>query len=385
MTQMESTKITEQWQAALLDKPDFLKAAIQHFLQKALEEEFQKFIGADEYERTSERRGYRNGTYERQLKTRVGSLELSVCRDRDGEFKTELFERYQRSEKALMLGIAEMYLWGVSTRNVENIMEALCGFGISKSQVSTLSKQLDAELEPWRERQLTDEYQYLIFDARYEKVRENGRVISKAFIVAVGITIDGKREIIGCWTANSESFDEWDTCLKGIKERGLRGVRYVVSDENKGLRNAISKHFQGAACQRCQVHYMRNFLGKLAKSEQKEGLRLLKDVFAAECKEEAKIRLQKIEEFLKTKKKEAVWKWLEESIEETLAVLELPIEHRKKLKSTNMLERVNQELKRRSRVVRIFPNEQSCLRLLTGLCQEISETWNARKYLTTEI
>lgn len=379
---MENIKIAEQWQAALIDQPDFLKHALQHFMQKALEEEFQKFIGANEYQRTPERKGYRNGSYERQLKTRVGSLLISVCRDRDGEFRSELFERYQRSEKALVLGILEMYLWGVSTRNVEDIVETLCGFGVSKSQVSSYTKQLDEDLKPWRERPLIEEYQYLVFDARYEKVRENSRVISKAFVVAVGITLEGRREIIGCWTANSESFEAWDECLKGLKARGLKGVKFVVSDDNKGLRNAIAKHFQGVIWQRCQVHFMRNFLGKLAKSEQREGIRLLKDVFSAESKQEAKERLKKVEEFLKAKKKEGIWKWLEENVEETLMVMELPIEHRKKMKSTNMLERVNQELKRRSRVVRIFPNEQSCLRLLTALCQEISEGWNERKYLS---
>lgn len=378
---MESSKISEQWQAALIDRPDFLKQALQNFMQRVLQEEFQKFIGADEYQRTSERKGYRNGSYERRLKTRVGSLSLSVCRDRDGEFKSELFERYQRSEKALVLSILEMYLWGVSTRNVEDIVETLCGFGVSKSQVSELTQNLDEDLKKWRERPLTDNYVYLVFDARYEKVREGGSVVSKAFIVTVGITSKGRRDIIGCWTANSESFEAWDECLKGLKERGLKGITYVVSDDNKGLRNAIAKNFQEVLWQRCQVHYMRNFLGKLAKSEQKGGIRLLKDVFAAGSKEEAKGRLKKAEEFLKLRKKDHIWKWLEESVEESLTVLELPVEHRKRMKSTNMLERVNQELKRRSRVVKIFPNEQSCLRLLSALCQEIAEGWNERQYL----
>lgn len=381
MTRMESNKISEQWQATLVDRPDFLKHALQNFMQRTLQEEFQKFIGADEYQRTSERKGYRNGSYERQLKTRVGSLSLSVCRDRDGEFKSELFERYQRSEKALVLGILEMYLWGVSTRNVEDIVETLCGFGVSKSQVSSLTQSLDEDLKKWRERPLTEKYIYLVFDARYEKVREGGRVVSKAFIVAIGITSEGTRDIIGCWTANSESFESWDECLRGLKERGLKGITYIVSDDNKGLRSAIAKNFQGVLWQRCQVHFMRNFLGKLAKSEQKEGIRLLKDVFAAGSREEARLRLKQIEEFLKLKKKDHIWKWLEENIEEALMVLDLPVEHRKKMKSTNMLERLNQELKRRSRVVRIFPNEQSCLRLLSALCQETAEGWNERQYL----
>src|SRR5215204_4955149 len=181
MTRMDRTKIGEEWQAALIDQPDFLKKALEVFMQNALDSEFRRFISVDEYQRAQERKGYRNGSYERQLKTRVGTLLLKVCRDREGEFRTELFERYQRSEKALVLGIIEMYLWGVSTRNVEQIMEALCGFGASKSQVSALTAQLDSELETWRKRVLTEQYVYLVLDARYEKVRENGRVISKAF------------------------------------------------------------------------------------------------------------------------------------------------------------------------------------------------------------
>ena len=378
---MNRSNMANDWQEALIDKPDFLKQAVQAFVQKALEEEFRKFIGADEHQRTQERTGYRNGTYPRQLKTRVGSLNLNVCRDRDGEFKTELFERYQRSEKALVLGIIEMYLWGVSTRNIEEIMEPLCGFSVSKSQVSELAGKLDHDLNIWRTRPLSGEYMYLMFDARYEKVRENGRVLSKGFVVAVGITVSGEREILGTWVINSESYEAWDSCLDELKKRGLKGVKYIVSDDNKGLRGAIDKHFQGVMWQRCQVHYMRNFIGKLSQSEKGEGIELLKDVFAASTKEEAKTRLIKVEGFLKRRKKDHIWIWLEESIEETLTVLDLPIEHRKKMKSTNMLERLNQELKRRSRVVRIFPNEASCLRLLTALCQETSENWGARNYL----
>jgi transposase-like protein len=280
-----------------------------------------------------------------------------------------------------VLGIIEMYLWGVSTRNIEEIMEPLCGFSVSKSQVSELAGRLDHDLNIWRTRPLTDEYMYLMFDARYEKVRENGRVISKGFVVAVGITVGGEREILGTWMINSESYEAWDDCLRELKDRGLKGVRYVVSDDNKGLRGAIAKHFQGVTWQRCQVHFMRNFMGKLSQAEKGEGIGLLKEVFAATTKEEAKNRLGKVGEFLKRRKKDHVWIWLEESVEETLAVLDLPIEHRKKMKSTNMLERFNQELKRRSRVVRIFPNEQSCLRLLTALCQETSESWGNRNYL----
>jgi putative transposase len=382
---MKDNKNSRQWQEALIDQPDFLKEALQNFLQKTLEEQFLHAMGAGKYERTEDRTGYRNGYYDRQLQTRVGDITLHVCRDREGNFRPELFAKYQRNEKALISGMVEMYLTGVATRKVEGILETLCGFGISKSSVSTFTMQLDEDLKKWRDRPLTEEYLYLLFDARYEKVREDGRVISKACVVAIGITAEGKREIIGCFVANSESYEAWDTCIAFLKTRGLKGVKYVVSDQNQGLRSAIAKHFQDVIWQRCQVHFMRNFIHKLSRSEQKEGIRLLKEVFDALSKEGAKERLGKLEAFLKERKKEHVWEWLEENIEETLNVFALPEEHRKKMKSTNMLERFNQELKRRSRVIRIFPNENSCLRLLTALCQEKSEEWGCKKYIIMEV
>ena len=237
--------MTKEWQA-LINQQDFLKDAVQAAVQKSLDAQFNAFIGARPYERTGDKRPLRNGYYQRQLKTRVGSVELHVCRDRDGEFKTDLFERYQRSEKALVGSFLEMYLWGVSTRNVKEITEKLSGFSVSKSQVSDLMKTLDNELDQWRNRKLLEPYKYLVFDARYEKVREEGRVISKAVCVAIGITEEGMREVIGSWVINSESFEEWDGCIEELIARGLRGVTYVVSDQNQGLKAAIEKRFQGS-------------------------------------------------------------------------------------------------------------------------------------------
>jgi len=363
---MEHTKKVEMFQASSSNN-DFLRNGMQHLVQDALNAAFDRFIGVDKYERSDERHGSRNGSYERGLNTRVGSLTLKVCRDREGKFHPALFERYQRSEKALVLSITEMYLHGVSTRKVGDIAETLCGFTLSKDQVSDMTKQLDVVLEKWRTRDLVVDYQYLEFDARYEKVREDGRVISKAFVTAIGITVEGMREIIGCYVINSESFEEWDACFASLKKRGLKGVIYVVSDENAGLRAALKKHFQSVLLQRCQVHFMRNFTAKLAKSEQAEGVKLLQNIFAASSKKEALVRIQPLRTFLCDHKKENVVQWLEDSIEDTLMVYELPETHHKKMKSTNMIERFNQELKRRSRVVRIFPNEASCLRLLSAL------------------
>lgn len=378
---MEYTDMKKIFQEATINNPDFMQKTMQTVLQNALLMQFNKFMGADPYERTENRTGLRNGAYERKLQTRVGTISLQVCRDRDGQFKPEVFDRYQRSEKALLLGIVEMYLCGVSTRKVGAVVEEICGFSISKSQVSELTVKIDEEQKQWRFRSLTVMYIYLVVDARYEKVRENGHIVSKAFVTVIGITSDGYREIIGCWVINSESFEEWDACFAELKERGLVGVKYIVSDENKGLKAAIEKRFQGAQWQRCQVHFMRNFMSKLSARDKKEAIKLLQDLFAAPSKECAIDRLKPLQNFLLKQKKESVAQWLEENIEDALAVYSLPEEHRKKMKSTNMVERLNEELKRRSRVVRIFPNEQSCLRLLTAICQEISEDWDGKPYI----
>lgn len=381
MTHMNDNREQNKWQGSLIDDPEFLKMAIGNFLQRILDEQFKGVVNANPFERTFERRGYRNGSYDRNLKTRVGNVHLRVCRDREGQFKPELFEQYQRSEKALVLGVMEMYLKGVSTRKVQEVIEPLCGFNISKSQVSTLTKDLQEDIDEWRSRSLDKPFSYVVFDARYEKVRDGGRVVSKAFVIGVGIDSTGNREILGTWMINSESFEGWDECISDLKNRGLTGVSYVVSDDNKGLRRAIEKHFQGVIWQRCQVHFMRNFTSKLSKSLRKEGIQLLKDVFQAPNEEAAKERLEPLREFLHKNKKGSVCDWLEKNIEECFGVFDLPIEHRRKMKSTNMLERFNQELKRRSRVVRIFPNDESCLRILTSLCMDQSEEWSGRRYL----
>jgi len=230
---------------------DFLRELVQRTVQQVLEAEMTSFLGAGSYERNGERRGWRNGYKPRTLKTRVGELELMVPKDRDGEFQTELFERYQRSEKALVLAMLEMYVEGVSTRKVSAITEALCGLEVSKSQVSALTQKLDAEIVQWRTRPLTQSYPYLVVDARYEKVRQGGAVVSQGVLVVCGIDHRGYREVLGCWVAESESEASWGTVFVELKQRGLEGVRYVVSDDHAGMVKAIGRHFQGAVWQRC--------------------------------------------------------------------------------------------------------------------------------------
>jgi transposase-like protein len=221
MTQRKDRSLARELQKVLLDDKDFLKNLLEDSLQSVLHAEFDRFIKADHYERSKDRQGYRNGTYSRRLKTRVGCIELEVCRDRDGLFQTELFHRYQRSEKALVLSMVEMYLQGVSTRKVSSIVQELCGFEISRSQVSSLAGELDKKLKGWRERKLNKEYPYLVVDARYERIREARGVISKAVMIVVGISCDGYREILSIDIGDSENESDWGQIFKRLKDRGL--------------------------------------------------------------------------------------------------------------------------------------------------------------------
>jgi transposase-like protein len=353
---------------------------MQVLLQGLLEEEMTAHVGAEPYERTEGRRGHRNGYKPRSLKTRVGTLDLLVPQDREGRFRTELFERYQRSEKALVLALVQMYLEGVSTRKVKRITEQLCGLEISRSQVSALVVDLQVEIDAWRSRPLAKRYPYLVIDARYEKVRRRPHVVSQAVLVVVGIGEDGRREVLGTYLADSESEATWSDVFKDLKGRGLEGVQYVVSDDHEGLVAAVQRYFQGAVWQRCQVHLVRNLLAKVSPKDRPWVLGAWRAVREAETPEEARARLRELVEALEAKHPE-VAAWLEEAGEEALAVYALPEEHRKRMRSTNMLERLNQELKRRTRVVRIFPDGASCLRLVTALAMETSEEWEARIYL----
>jgi transposase-like protein len=382
---MKDNMLLEEAQTALLSNSAFLKDLVGKSLQNILEEEFISQIGAGPYQRTEERRGYRNGSYSRQVKTRVGSLELVVPRDRDGDFSTELFDRFQRSEKALTLSLVEMYLQGVSTRKVGNIVEELCGHKVSKSQVSELTKKLDSDLEAWRRRPLTKSYAYIIVDALYEKVRQGGRVVSRANLVAMGVAKDGYREIIGCRTANTENGPEWKEFLRSLIDRGLNSPSLVVSDDHAGLTEAIDSLFTGSCWQRCQVHYMRNYIGKLKMSEKGELVPMLKRVFESSDKEEALEKVKELTSKLYEKERDEVAEWLESNIEDTLNVFSIPEKHRKKLRSSNVLERFNRELRRRTRIIGIFPNAKSCERLLTALCQESSEQWEQKMYLRFEV
>jgi putative transposase len=373
------------WIAAVKDlmgaNHDALRMIMQDLLQEMLEGEMTEALGAAKSERVEARIGYRSGHYNRTLITRVGKLELRVPQDRDGRFSTELFERYQRSEQALVASLAEMYVQGVSTRKVKAITEELCGHSFSASTISAINKRLDESLTAFAQRRLDEPFAYLIIDAKYEKVRQAGVVRSCAVLVALGIDWEGRRQILAVELANRESHSSWKDFLLGLKQRGLHGVEYIVADDHAGLRAAVREVLPDAWFQRCYVHFLRNALDHLPRKADDDCLQELRWIYDRRELSEAKSDLAAwLRKWSPRYPKLA--SWAEETIEETFTFYRLPRQHHKHMKSTNMLERFNEEIKRRTIVLRIFPNEDSCLRLIRSLAVETHENWlEANRYL----
>ncbi|MDI3476942.1 MAG: putative transposase [Thermoanaerobacterium sp.] len=371
----------------------FLSNGKDEAFSKLLEEIFNQVLlaqsteqlGAEPYERTEGRTAYRNGTRERQLTTRIGTLTLRIPRHCNGQFSTELFMRYQRSEQALVLAMMEMVINGVSTRKIESITEELCGKKFSKSTISTLCKNLDPMVNAFRTRPLKSHYPFLMVDAIYVKVRENKRIQSRGLLIAIGINEEGHREVVGFQLANSESENSWGEFFGSLKERGLKDVRVVTSDDHKGLVNAVRKHFQGASWQRCQTHFSRNMLDHAPKALQpeiKEDLRRLYE--SVDLESARKVRDQIIAKYEARAPKAT--NLLDEAFDDITAVLALPLRYRKRLRTTNGVERLNEEIRRRERVIRIFPNEASVIRLMGALLMEQDEKWQTgRKYFDMEL
>ena len=371
--------------ALVADDRDLMKSLMKEALQEVLEAEMTELLGAGPHEREEGRRGYRAGHYERGLVTRIGKLELRVPRDRNGQFQTALFERYQRSEKAFVAALAEMYVQGVSTRKVKIITEELCGHGFSASSISAINKSLDEALTAFAERRLDEPYPYLILDARYEKVREGGVIRSQAVLIAIGIHEGGRREVLAVDVASRESQSSWKDFLVRLKDRGLHGVEFVVSDDHAGLKKAITEVLTEAAWQRCYVHFLRNALDYLPRKADDDCLQELRWLYDRRDLSEAQRDLAAWLAKWSTKYPKLT-NWVEDHIGETLTFYRLPRAHHKHLKSTNMLERLNEEIKRRTRVVRIFPHTESCLRLVRALCVETHEMWlEDNRYLNMEL
>lgn len=384
MTRKKDSAKKLDWKGLMAGQEDFLRPLIQAVVQQVLEAEMDEALGAGKSERTEGRLGYRSGYYGRTLVTRVGKLELRVPQDRQGRFRTEVFERYQRSEKALVGALTEMYVQGVSTRKVKAVTEELCGHEVSSSTISRMNQSLDKELEKFAARRLEEAYPYLILDARYEKVREEGVIRSQAVMIAIGIDWEGRRNVLAVELANRESLTSWKEFALGLKARGLKGVELVISDDHAGLRGAIREVFTEAVWQRCYVHFLRNALDHLPRKADDECMTELRWIYDRRTVEEAR---QDLAAWLKKwgHRYQKLCDWVETNIEETLTFYRLPRQHHKNLKSTNLLERLNEEIKRRTLVVRIFPNTASCLRLVRALAVEMHENWiEAIRYLNME-
>lgn len=364
----------------LLNGQDGLAKLVETVLNQVLEAQVTEALGAGRHERSDDRQGYRNGYRARTLYTRVGPVTLLVPQTRDGSFSTDIFKRYQRSEQAFVLALMEMVVNGVSTRKVSAITEDLCGASFSKSTVSALCAGLEPRVRAFNERRLEGEHPFVLVDALFIKSREADRVVSRAVLIVSGIRADGYREILGVRMGDTESFATWDETFRWLKGRGLKGVMFVVSDDHGGLTEAAARHFQGASWQRCQVHLMRNILGQCASRHRADVAAAAKLVLQAPDMDEAKRRLAEfVERFAKVAPKSV--ECLEAGFEDAMAVMSLPEKYRKRLRSTNMQERLNEEVRRRERVIRIFPNDESALRLIGALLAEQNEVWQERRYL----
>jgi len=360
----------------LFTNSDAMKGFLQSLVNVVMREEVTRHLGAAGHERTADRKGYRNGTKSRQMNTRAGQLELDVPQVRDCQpYHPSMFAKWQRSERALMTACAEMYFQGVSTRNVQDILNKMCGGEISSSTVSRVAAELDEKLETFRRRRLdATDYPYLQIDARYEKVRVEGRVVSQAVLVTVGFTALGQRELLDWRVGDSESQDTWGEVFRSLKDRGLRGVRLVVSDAHSGIVAAMQRHFQGVAWQRCRVHFKREIAAKVSYKACREVLHDLASVFEAWERVEC---LRRSEE-MATKwegRYPKVAAMLRSGLEDCLTVLDYPQTHRRRLSSTNMMERLMRRLKARTRVVGVFPNRASCDRLIGALLLEVNDEW----------
>jgi putative transposase len=375
------TELLEQIATSGFDK---LPELIRIVVNAAMQAERQQYLGAAPYQRTPERQDQANGYKPKTVKTRLGEITFDVPQVRQGGFYPEALEKGLRSERALTMTLAEMYIQGVSTRKVTAILEQLCGTSVSSTQVSKAIALLDVTLEAWRQRPLS-ECPYLFLDARYEKVRQGGQVRDAAVLMACGVDLQGKRQLLGVSVSLGEHEIRWRTFLESLVTRGLRGVQLITSDDHSGLKSARLAVFGGLPWQRCQFHLQQNASAYVPRRAMlAEVAADIRAIFNAPDRSSAEIFLQKaIKKYEKTASKLAAW--LEANIPEGLTVFAFPAAHRRLIRTTNGLERISREVHRRTRVVGIFPNEPACLRLVSAILMEIDDSWQTgRVYLTFE-
>lgn len=379
--QLKDTLVEEIIKGLIGQGSEGLKPVLELLMNAAMKIEREQFLGASQHERTEERKGYANGYKPKGFQSRLGALDLEVPQVRGLGFYPQSLEKGSRSERALKLAIAQMYLEGVSTRRVQDITEKLCGYDVSSTQVSRLTQELDGQFEQFRNRKI-GEICYLILDAVYLKVRHNGSVIDMAILLAYGVNFEGKREILGASSSLSEAEVHWREFLKTFPSRGMTGLQLVISDDHVGLKSARKAVFPSVPWQRCQFHLCQNAQSYAPKKSMRlEIAETMREILTSPTLEMAQEMKQRaIERYQKRAPEFA--KWLEENVEEGLTVYQFPKEHWKKIRTSNGIERVNKEIKRRTRVAVLFPNKESALRLVTGVLIEIHEDWiTGRQYL----
>jgi putative transposase len=372
--------LSELLRKAIIDQDaDFLKEGVRVLSQALMEMEVEEYVGAARHERSPGRTGQRNGYRERSWDTRVGTVDLKVPRVRDGGYFPSLLEPRRRAERALSAVVQEAYVHGVSTRKVEELVKALGMSGISKSRVSEVCKELDEEVERFRSRPLEGSYPYVWVDATYLKARQDGRVASTAVVIAVGVKAQtGEREVLGFEVGPSEDGAFWTSFLRSLVGRGLSGVRLVTSDAHRGLKGAVEAVLQGASWQRCRVHFMRNALSLVPKTAQQMVGATIRTVFAQPDSESARQQWRRISEGFRSRFPRLT-ELMEEAEEDVLSYAAFPVEHWQKIWSNNPLERVNKEIKRRTNVVGIFPNEAAVIRLVGSVLSEQHDEWQVSK------
>ena len=385
MTYQEDFTLTTELLEQIAEQGfDFIPELLRILINTAMEVERQKYLGVEPYVRSQERKAHANGYKPKTVKTRVGNITFDIPQVREGGFYPDALEKGQRSERALLLTLAEMYVQGVSTRKVSAIVEQLCGVEISSSQVSRAIAMMDEILENWRNR-LLGAIPYLYLDARYEKVRQDGQIRDAAILIASGVDLLGKRQILGVSVSLSEQEAHWRDFLEGLVARGLREVELIISDAHTGLKSARKAVFGSIPWQRCQFHLQQNASQYVPRQAMRKGVAAdIRAIFNAYDREQAEMLLiRTVQKYEQSAPRLA--DWMEVNIPEGLTVFSFPEPHRRYIRTTNILERLSQEIKRRTKVVRIFPNEASCLRLISALLIEYDEAWQTgRRYLTFE-
>jgi transposase-like protein len=374
MSQINLTLNFEELKAGIMDSDlnEVLKSSVVLLLNEYMKKERDEYMNNQSYDRMQNRHDYRNGYYDRDFFLSIGKVQLKVPRTRSGNFETDVFDLYQRSDQALLLSMTEMVVNGVSTRKVTNIVNQLCGENVSKSFVSDLTKKLDPIVKEWAERPLNTTYfPYIYADAMYIKVREDARVVSKGVYIALGVRDDGKREIIGLQVDHGESEENWSNFFDSLIGRGLQSPKVIISDAHEGLKLAIQKKFIGTSWQRCTVHFKRNIIDKMPRKNSQDAKVFFKSIYDAPTQKVARqIKEEFIKQYEHDKKYEKAIKALDDGFEDTVQYYAEPPETHKHIRSTNVLERLNSEIRRRERVIRVFPNQQSAFRLIGAVLMD---------------